>query len=254
MVNSPLRFQDVGYQLPDGRWLLQGLDLVLEPGQTLVLLGRSGCGKTTTMKLVNRLREPSCGHIEVDGRSTRDWNVIELRRRIGYVIQDAGLFPHWTVRENIALVPGLLGWHAERIAARVTELLEMLGLDPGLYADRYPDALSGGQRQRVGIARALAADPAILLLDEPFSALDPITRRSLQAEFRSLVHRLGKAMVLVTHDIREARALAHQVVLLHEGRAVFQGPPGALESSDHPEVRAFLACLEDEGTVEDLTR
>jgi osmoprotectant transport system ATP-binding protein len=252
-VESPLVFRDVSYRLPDGRWLLEDLDLELGVGQTLVLLGRSGCGKTTTMKLINRLLEPTRGRVEVEGRPTLEWDVIALRRRIGYVLQDAGLFPHWTVRENVGLVPELLGWDPERIRARVDELLEMLGLDPVEHAGRYPDALSGGQRQRVGIARALAADPAILLLDEPFSALDPITRRALQAEFRALVHRLGKTMVLVTHDIREARALAHQVVLLHEGRAVFQGTPGHLESSDHPEVRAFLACLEDEGSVEDLT-
>ncbi|MGH7537130.1 MAG: ATP-binding cassette domain-containing protein [Gemmatimonadales bacterium] len=209
-------------------------------GETLVLLGRSGSGKTTTLKLINRLLEPTGGEIRVAGRPTRDAEPHRLRRGIGYVIQDVGLLPHFTVAQNVGIVPQLEGWPPERVAPRVRELLALVGLDPGRFADRRPHQLSGGQRQRVGVARALAADPPLLLLDEPFGALDPITRVELQREFKGLQVRLGKAMVFVTHDVREGLLLGTRIGLMQDGRLVFLGTPGEFRRSDHPECRAFL--------------
>jgi len=238
-----IEFRDVSFGLPDGRELLSRLNLEVRAGETLVLLGRSGSGKTTTMKLINRLLDPTAGQVVVEGRSTLEWNPIHLRRRIGYVIQEIGLFPHWTVEENIGVVPRLEGWKPEKIQARTRELLDMVGLDPGRFSRRYPRELSGGQRQRVGVARALAADPPILLLDEPFGALDPITRSEIQQEFRSLQERLKKTMVFVTHDVWEAFILASRVGLLKDGKMVLLGPPGDLLQSTDPEARAFAACL-----------
>lgn len=238
-----IEFRDVSFGLPDGRELLSHLNLEVRAGETLVLLGRSGSGKTTTMKLINRLLDPTAGQVVVEGKSTVEWDPIRLRRRIGYVIQEIGLFPHWTVEENIGVVPRLEGWDLEKIRRRTQQLLDMVGLDPGRFAGRYPRELSGGQRQRVGVARALAADPPILLLDEPFGALDPITRSEIQQEFRSLQERLKKTMVFVTHDVWEAFILASRVGLVKDGKMVLLGPPGDLLQSTDPEARAFAACL-----------
>ncbi len=240
-----IEFDHVDFALPEGRTLLADLTLRVGSGETLVLLGRSGSGKTTTMKLINRLLDPSAGEVKVEGRSTLEWDPIRLRRRIGYVIQEIGLFPHLTVEENIALVPRLERWQPDRIHGRVRELLGMIGLEADHFAGRLPRELSGGQRQRVGVARALAADPPIILLDEPFGALDPITRRDLQQEFRALQRRLKKTMVFVTHDVREALLLGSRIALLKEGKLVLLGEPADLLRSSDPEARAFAACASD---------
>jgi len=242
---TTIEFRDVSFALADGRKLLANLNLQVNNGETLVLLGRSGSGKTTTMKLINRLIDPTSGEVRVDGKPTIEWDPIRLRRRIGYVIQEVGLFPHLTVEENIGVVPRLEGWDADRIQARARALLMMVGLDADRFARRYPRELSGGQRQRVGVARALAADPPVILLDEPFGALDPITRREIQQEFRSLQHELGKTMVFVTHDIAEAFVLATRVALLKDGEMILLGLPAELLQSRHPEARAFAQCFHD---------
>jgi osmoprotectant transport system ATP-binding protein len=229
--------------------LLANLNLQVERGETLVLLGRSGSGKTTTMKLINRLIDPTSGRVEVEGRATVEWDPIRLRRRIGYVIQEVGLFPHLTIEQNIGVVPRLEGWEAARTAKRARELLNLVGLDADLFADRLPRELSGGQRQRVGVARALAADPPVILLDEPFGALDPITRRGIQQEFKQLQRELGKTMVFVTHDIAEAFVLANRIALLKDGELVLLGAPAELLESNHPEARAFADCFHDGQSV-----
>jgi osmoprotectant transport system ATP-binding protein len=203
-----------------GRAVLRDVSLRIAPGETVALVGRSGSGKTTLLRLVNRLLEPDAGQILVEGLRTTDWDPIALRRRIGYVIQDAGLFPHMTVASNIGIVPRLLAWDEARVAARIDELLVMVGLEPAVYRGRWPDELSGGQRQRVGLARALAADPPVLLMDEPFGALDSITRSELHIEFKRLQSTLQRTVILVTHDLAEAEALADRVVVLHEGTIV----------------------------------
>src|SRR5438046_3523023 len=223
MPDSAIQFRSVSYRLENGRELLHDLNLEVRRGETLVLLGRSGSGKTTTLKLINRLLTPSTGEVLVEGRSTREWDVIRLRRMIGYVIQDVGLFPHFTVARNIGLVPQIENWPLDRIQQRVEELLELVGLDLSLV-ERYPRELSGGQRQRVRVARALAADPPLLLMDEPFGALDPITRVELQREFKALEGRLGKGMVFVTNDVREGVRLGTRIGLKLDGRAGFHGP------------------------------
>jgi osmoprotectant transport system ATP-binding protein len=192
--------------------------LSIAAGEVVALVGRSGAGKTTALKLANRLLLPDRGDVIVGGTSTRRWDPIRLRRSIGYVIQDAGLFPHFTVAENIEVVPKLEGWDSERLNRRVQELLELIGLAPAAYGDRLPDELSGGERQRVGVARALAADPAILLMDEPFGALDPITRGELQSEFGRIQRQVRKTVLLVTHDLADARLLWDRVVTLEGGR------------------------------------
>jgi osmoprotectant transport system ATP-binding protein len=225
------------------REIVSQISLDVPAGETLVLLGRSGSGKTTLLRLINRLLTPAEGQVLVRGRSTQDWDPIRLRRSIGYVIQDAGLFPHYTVAENVALVPTLEKWDKAKIAQRVDELLSLVGLDPKDFARRLPRELSGGQRQRVGVARALAADPPILLMDEPFGALDPVTRAELQREFISLAKRLSKTIVFVTHDLREALLLASRIILLQAGRIVASAAPREFLSIDHPEVRAFAASL-----------
>jgi osmoprotectant transport system ATP-binding protein len=212
--------------------------------ETLVLLGRSGSGKTTLLRLINRMLVPSSGQVVVEGKSTVEWDAIRLRRHIGYVIQEAGLFPHFTVAENVGLVPGLEKWDPARIAARTDELLRIVGLDPEEFAQRRPARLSGGQRQRVGVARALGADPSILLMDEPFGALDPVTRSELQREFSELARRLGKTIIFVTHDLREALLLASRIVLLQNGRIVASATPQEFLRIDHPEVKAFAASLQ----------
>jgi len=240
-----IEFRNVSFRVADGKTLLSAINLEIYRGETLVLLGRSGCGKTTTLKLINRLLDPTEGEVQVEGRATTEWEPIRLRRRIGYVIQEIGLFPHFTVQENVSLVPCLEGWEEEKVRVRSHQLLEMVGLEPGRFAARYPPELSGGQRQRVGVARALAADPPIMLLDEPFGALDPITRRELQQEFCSLQRRLKKTLVFVTHDVQEAFLLASRIGLLKDGKMVLLGQPDELLKSDDPEARAFALCLRD---------
>jgi osmoprotectant transport system ATP-binding protein len=242
-----LEFRAATYRLPSGATLISGLNLYVARGETLVLLGRSGSGKTTTLKLINRLLEPTEGEILVAGRPIGSWDPIQLRRGIGYVIQDAGLFPHWTVERNVGLVPRLEGWPEERIQARVREMLSLVGLPPEEFVKRRPSGLSGGQKQRVGVARALAADPPILLMDEPFAALDPITRADLQKEFRALALRLQKSIVFVTHDVREALFLATRIALLDHGRLVGVYAPAEFLKASEPEIHAFAASLESGG-------
>ena len=238
-----LRFSNVGYRA-GGRDILRGLTFELAEGETLVLLGRSGAGKTTALKMVNALILPTTGEVFVQGRPTTDWDPIELRRRIGYVIQETGLFPHFTVAANVAVVPRLNAWPQGRIDDRVNELLTRVGLPPKDFAHRYPRQLSGGQRQRVGVARALAADPPILLFDEPFGALDPVTRHEIRAEFKALARDLGKTALFVTHDVREALEIGDHIGLVANGRLEELLPPADFVRARSPEARAFLAVLE----------
>ncbi len=240
---SAIEFRDSGFRA-GGRTILDHFDLNVEPGETIVLLGRSGSGKTTALKLVNGLNQASAGSVMVENRAVRDWDPIALKRRIGYVIQESGLFPHFTVERNIGLVPRLLGWEPARIRERVEELLTLVGMPSREYLNRYPRQLSGGQRQRVGVARALAGDPALLLFDEPFGALDPITRVELQREFLRLRDTLHKTALFVTHDVREALKLATRIALVSAGRVVLTATPNEFRSCDHPEARAFLESLE----------
>jgi len=242
---NTIEFRSVSFHINDilARAIVSGISLEIPQGETLVLLGRSGSGKTTLLKLMNGMLLPTKGEIFVQDRSTTAWDPIRLRRGIGYVIQDAGLFPHFTVAENIGLVPSLESWNASRTAARVDEMLQLVGLAPREFSHRRPRELSGGQRQRVGVARALAADPPILLMDEPFGALDPVTRAELQREFSALARRLGKTIVFVTHDLREALLLASRIVLLQAGHIVASATPQDFLRLDHPEVRAFTASL-----------
>jgi osmoprotectant transport system ATP-binding protein len=216
------------------------VDLEVRRGETIALVGPSGAGKTTLLRLVNRLSDPDAGEVRVDGRETRAWDPIALRRRTGYVIQEVGLFPHLTVANNIGVVPQLLGWDAARIAARVDELLDLVGLDAAQFRSRWPDALSGGQRQRVGLARALAGDPPVLLMDEPFGELDPVTRADLHEAFRALQSRLRRTVLIVTHDMTEAFALAQRVAVLHQGEMIACETPDALARVDDPRVQALL--------------
>jgi osmoprotectant transport system ATP-binding protein len=223
--------------------MISELSMAVNSGETLVLLGRSGSGKTTFLRLINRMLAPSTGEVVVEGKSTADWDAIRLRRHIGYVIQEAGLFPHFNVAENVGLVPKLEKWDPASIAERTDELLKIVGLEPKEFASRRPAQLSGGQRQRVGVARALGADPSILLMDEPFGALDPVTRSEMQHEFSELARRLGKTIVFVTHDLREALLLASRIVLLQNGKIVASAKPQEFLRIDHPEVKAFSATL-----------
>ena len=248
MNDSPataIEFANVTYRVNGNRTLISDLNLSIRRGETLMLLGRSGSGKTTTLKLINRLLAQNAGTVLVEGRSTAEWDVIQLRRHIGYAIQEAGLFPHYTVKDNVGLVPRLERWDAPRIAARVREVLQLVGLPYDEFAGRYPDQLSGGQRQRVGLARALAADPPILLMDEPFGALDPITRAELQQEFIQLRKSLSKTVVFVTHDVAEALMLGDRVALMDSGtlKGIYV-PAEFLGSTDafvQPYVNAFRA-------------
>jgi osmoprotectant transport system ATP-binding protein len=239
-----LEFRDVAYVLSNGQPLLSGLNLQVMTGETLVLLGRSGSGKTTTLKLINRLLVPSRGEVLVNGAPTAGCDVIRLRRSIGYVIQDVALFPHFTVEKNIGLVPQIEGWTKERVRGRVAEMLRLVGLDAEL-ASRYPHQLSGGQRQRVGVARALAADPAILLMDEPFGALDALSRDQLQREFLLLQRRLHKTVVFVTHDLREALRLGSRIALMDAGRLVTVLPPEEFVRSNDPLAAAYVHAFAD---------
>ena len=213
-----IEFAGAGFRLADGRALLSDLSLAVHRGDTLMLLGRSGSGKTTSLKLINRLLTATSGQVSVEGKPVSEWDTIKLRRGIGYAIQEVGLFPHYTVFDNVALVPKLEGWQPTRIEARVEEVLALVGMPKAEFASRYPDELSGGQRQRVGLARALAADPPILLMDEPFGALDPITRADIRTEFQRLQHKLAKTVVFVTHDVGEALQLGTRIALIENGR------------------------------------
>ena len=245
--HEPLvEFREVSFAVNGGRPIIDGLSLKVQHGETLVLLGESGCGKTTTLKLVNRLLTPTSGKVLVEEKATTEWDVIRLRRRTGYVIQEAGLFPHFTVEQNIALVPNLEGWDEARVRARVRELLALVGLDPEQFAHRYPRELSGGQRQRIGVARALAADPPLLLMDEPFGALDPLTRASLQTEFAELKARLGKTVIFVTHDVRESLMLGSRIALMDAGRIVVLETPAGFLSSTNELAQSYLETLRND--------
>jgi len=214
----------------------------VRPGELVMFVGPSGCGKTTTMKMINRIIEPSSGSIAIDGRDVLSLNPNELRRHIGYVIQQIGLFPHMTIAENIAVVPRLLGWSKQKIADRVDELLQTVQLDPGTFAARYPKQLSGGQQQRVGVARALAADPPVMLMDEPFGATDPITREKLQAEFLRLQESIGKTIIFVTHDFDEAIRLGDRIAVLSDRSQIeqFDTPANILSGPANDYVRSFI--------------
>lgn len=241
-LNPVIEFRDVRKAFAPERPVLDGLSFAVAEGETLALVGPSGCGKTTALKLVNRLLDHDSGEVRVFGRDVRGEDPIALRRRLGYVIQEAGLFPHWTVRRNVEAVPRLLGWRDEATRKRSDELLELVNLSAAEFADRRPRELSGGQRQRVGVARALAADPPVLLMDEPFGALDPIARRSMQREFLDWKRRLGKAVLLVTHDLREAFRLGDRVAILDRGRARQIGTSREiLESPADDFVREFVS-------------
>jgi osmoprotectant transport system ATP-binding protein len=238
-VSAAVAFDGVRVTAPGGHRILDGFSLEVVAGETVALVGPSGGGKTTALKLVNALRWPSAGTVRVDGRATTEWDPIALRRRTGWVIQEIGLLPHLTVAENVATVPEISGWDRERVRARVDELLDLVGLPPAEYGARRPHELSGGQRQRVGVARALAADPPLVLLDEPFGALDPVTRFGLQQEFRALIRRQRRTALFVTHDLIEATRIADRVVVVAEGRVRATLAPDEIRSSDEPFVRAL---------------
>ena len=243
-VTAPaVELADVRKRYATGVVALDGVSLRVDEGRVLVLLGTSGSGKTTALKTVNRLVDPDGGRVTVLGRDVMAWDPIALRRGIGYVIQEAGLLPHMTVAQNVALVPLLLGWPEDRRSARVRELLVLVGLEPDRFAPQRPRELSGGERQRVGLARALAADPPLLLMDEPFGALDPLTRRRLQDEFKDLQARLRKSVVLVTHDVPEALRLADEIAVMDKGRVLQRGAPREIRDAPLPGfVRDFVAA------------
>lgn len=238
-----IEFRHAGYRLATGQTLLSDLNLSIPKGETVALLGRSGAGKSTALKLINRMLEPTDGEVSVNGRSTLNWNPIALRRQIGYIIQDVGLFPHYSVEENIALLPRLQHWPEERIRTRVAQLLELVGLNSGEYLRRYPHELSGGQRQRVGIARALAADPPILLMDEPFGALDPLTRAEVQCEFQTVQQNLAKTIVIVTHHVGEALLLGTRIAVLDAGKLVGVYSPKEFFNATEPVAAAYVENL-----------
>lgn len=230
-----------------GRTILRDVSLDVEEGETVALLGRSGSGKTTFLKLINRLLEPTGGEIVFETRRSSEWDPIRLRRRMGYVIQDAGLFPHWTVEANVGLVPKLEDWQPDRAQERVAALLNLVGLPAAEFGKRYPRQLSGGQKQRVGIARALAADPPLLLMDEPFAALDPITRYEMQRQFVELRRSVRKTALFVTHDVREALAVGSRIALFRDGALDTVVPAGEFRQVRTAEARAFLESLEPAG-------
>jgi osmoprotectant transport system ATP-binding protein len=238
-----VQFEDAGFGYANRQPVVSGLTLAIEQGEVVVLVGRSGAGKSTILKLANRLLLPTTGTVRVEGRDTREWDGIRLRRRIGYVLQDVGLFPHMSVEENVGLVPRLERWPADRIRARAHALLDLVGLPPAIFASRRPTELSGGQRQRVGVARALALDPPMLLMDEPFGALDPVTRLELQREFARIQRELKTTVVLVTHDMSEAFTLARRIGVLDEGRLVACDIPEEVARSRDPRVAVLLETL-----------
>jgi osmoprotectant transport system ATP-binding protein len=238
-----IELRNVSYRLPNGHTLLRDVNLTIRNGETLVLLGRSGAGKSTALRLINRMLELSSGEILVEGKSTLDWDPITLRRHIGYVIQEIGLFPHYTVEQNISLVPRLERCPEDQTHARVTELMKLVGLDAAKFLHRYPHELSGGQRQRVGIARALAADPPILLMDEPFGALDPLTRGELQREFQQLEQLIRKTIVLVTHHVGEALLLGTRIGVIDAGALVGLYSPEEFPHATEPVAAAYMANM-----------
>ena len=244
MPETPVKIQFAAVTYTVGSTvILDGITLDVREGDTVVLLGESGCGKTTTLKMINRLIEPTQGEVLVEGKATSDWDPIELRRQIGYVLQEAGLMPHFSVADNVGLVPLLEGWEETRRRDRINEMLDLVGLPPARFADRFPHELSGGQRQRVGVARALAADPEIVLLDEPFGALDAITRTRLQKEFADLVRSLNKTAVFVTHDLHEALLLGTRIALMEKGRIVLFGTPDEFANSELPLAKQYLETI-----------
>jgi len=238
-----IEFRQVSFGHAGRMRILDNFTLTVGAGEVVALVGASGAGKTTALKLVNCLLRPDAGGVRVQGGDTREWDPIRLRRAVGYVIQEIGLFPHLTVADNIAVVPRLERWDADRIDARVRELLNLMGLAPETYAGRWPDELSGGQRQRVGVARALAADPPVLLMDEPFGALDPVTRRQLQDDFRGIQARLHKSVLLVTHDMAEAMALGDRIGVMDDGQLIWCGAPQAILTCDDPHVRKLVEAV-----------
>ncbi len=238
-----VEFASVSYTLPNGRALLCNVSLQIEEGTITALLGRSGSGKTTLLRMVNGLVVPTTGKVVVDGRATAGWNTIELRRRIGYVIQETGLFPHMTVTRNLGMALELAGTRKTKIAARGEEVLALVGMSLAEYGERYPWQLSGGQRQRVGLARALASDPALLLMDEPFGALDPMTRAEMQTMTRELFARMKKTVLLVTHDLDEALYLAERVVFLVDGEVAADLRADEVLASEHPPVREYVHAV-----------
>lgn len=238
-----LELQNLRKSYDDGiTFAVDDVSLRAESGELVVLLGESGCGKTTTLKTINRLIEPTSGRVLIDDVDTRTLQTVSLRRSIGYVFQGIGLFPHMTVAENVAVTPRLLGWHADRRLQRTRELLELVRLDPGEYAPKMPVELSGGERQRVGFARALAAGPTLLLLDEPFGALDPLTRDALRDEFRSIQQELRLTAVMVTHDMNEGLLIADRMVVMREGKVLRDAPPGdVLRKPGDPYVASLMS-------------
>jgi osmoprotectant transport system ATP-binding protein len=238
-----VQFDHVGFAYPQTPAILERFSLSVAPGEIVAVVGRSGAGKTTILKLVNRLLLPAFGSVTVKDRDTRAWDPIALRRRTGYVFQDVGLFPHLSVEENVQILPRLEGWPDARAHAHAVDLLDLVGLPAAEFAGRRPHELSGGQRQRVGLARALAVDPDVLLMDEPFGALDPITRAEVRSAFLGLQARLGITVILVTHDMGEAFSLGHRVAVLDGGRMVVCDTPEVVAASTDPRVRAFLDAL-----------
>ena len=243
MPAPAIEFRDVSFARAGQARVLDHFSLAVESGDVLALVGRSGAGKSTLLKLVNRLLVPDDGSVFVEGRDTRDWPPIALRRNVGYVLQDVGLFPHMSVADNVSVVPRLERWSTARIQPRIDELLELVGLPPQEFGPRWPDQLSGGQRQRVGVARALAVDPPVLLMDEPFGALDPLTRAELHAEFRRIQSRLHKTVIIVTHDMGEAFALADRVGVLEAGKLIANDRAAAVAASTDPHVRRLLDAV-----------
>ena len=242
-MSAAIEFRSVSFATPQGRGLLSGISFAVEEGTTTAVLGRSGSGKTTLLRTVNRMVAPTGGDVLVNGKGVRDSDPIALRRGIGYVIQETGLFPHFTVERNVGLVPELLGWPRAERTQKTHELLAAVGLNAEQFAGRYPHQLSGGQRQRVGLARALAADPRILLMDEPFGALDPLTRAEMQDMLHDLLSSMKKTVLLVTHDLDEALYLAERIVLLEEGRVAANLEPEGFMQSREPEVVAYIRAF-----------